>query len=26
MPVAYPGPIYGNQPPPDGTCDGKPEG
>jgi hypothetical protein len=26
MPVAYPGPIYRNNPPPNGTCDGKPEG
>jgi hypothetical protein len=25
MPVAYPGPIYRNDPPPDGTCYGKPE-
>jgi len=25
-PVAYPGPIYRNAPPPDGTCDGKREG
>jgi hypothetical protein len=25
-PVAHPGPIYKNAPPPDGTCDGKPEG
>ncbi|HEY2476487.1 MAG TPA: hypothetical protein VGI19_17035, partial [Candidatus Cybelea sp.] len=26
MPVAYPGPIYRDAPPPNGTCDGKPEG
>ena len=25
MPVAHPGPIYRNQPPPDGSCDGNPE-
>ncbi len=25
MPVAHPGPIYRNDPPPDGTCYGKPE-
>ncbi|HVN68661.1 MAG TPA: hypothetical protein VMU38_03280 [Candidatus Binatia bacterium] len=25
MPVAHAGPIYRNQPPPDGSCDGKPE-
>jgi hypothetical protein len=25
MPVAHPGPIYRNQPPPDGSCYGKPE-
>ncbi len=24
MPVAHPGPLYRNQPPPDGSCDGKP--
>jgi hypothetical protein len=26
MPVAHAGPIYKNQPPPYGSCDGKPEG
>jgi hypothetical protein len=25
LPVSHPGPIYRNQPPPDGSCDGKPE-
>jgi hypothetical protein len=25
LPVAHPGPIYRNQPPPNGSCDGKPE-
>lgn len=25
MPVAHPGPIYGNVPPPDGSCYGEPE-
>ena len=25
MPVAHAGPLYRNQPPPDGSCDGKPE-
>ncbi len=26
LPVAYPGPIYRNQPAPNGSCDGQPEG
>ncbi len=26
LPVAHPGPIYGNKPAPDGSCYGKPEG
>lgn len=25
LPVAHPGPVYRDQPPPDGSCDGKPE-